>query len=120
MAAIRTGGDPPGRRLVFALLAFVPRRRGTPCRAGPARRSCHHLEVGAELRPGNGTPFALEAQTDQRQLAGGRVDETYIRVKGKWVYLYRAVDSDGATIDFLLSARRDTVAATLAIATLGF
>src|ERR1700737_484202 len=30
-----------------------------------------------------------------------RVDETYIRVKGKWVYLYRAVDSSGATIDFL-------------------
>jgi len=41
----------------------------------------------------------------------GRVDETYIRVKGKWVYLYRAVDSTGATIDFLLSARRDTAAA---------
>ena len=36
---------------------------------------------------------------------------TYIRVKGKWVYLYRAVDSTGATIDFLLSAKRDTVAA---------
>ena len=36
-----------------------------------------------------------------------RVDETYIRVKGKWVYLYRAVDSTGATIDFLLSAKRD-------------
>ena len=31
-----------------------------------------------------------------------RVDETYIRVKGKWVYLYRAVDSTVATIDFLL------------------
>ena len=40
-----------------------------------------------------------------------RVDETYIRVKGKWVYLYRAVDSTGATIDFLLSAKRDEVAA---------
>src|SRR6266446_5959271 len=40
-----------------------------------------------------------------------RVDETYIRVKGKWVYLYRAVDSTGATIDFLLSARRDAPAA---------
>ena len=40
-----------------------------------------------------------------------RVDETYIRVKGKWTYLYRAVDSAGASIDFLLSARRDAAAA---------
>src|ERR1700677_944126 len=40
-----------------------------------------------------------------------RVDETYIRVKGRWTYLYRAVDSRGHTIDFLLSARRDTAAA---------
>ena len=34
-----------------------------------------------------------------------RVDETYIRFRGKWVHLYRAVDSTGATIDFLLSAK---------------
>jgi len=40
-----------------------------------------------------------------------RVDETYIRVKGKRVYLYRSVDSTGATIDFLLSAKRDAAAA---------
>jgi transposase-like protein len=40
-----------------------------------------------------------------------RVDETCIRVRGKWVYLYRAVDSTGATIDFLVSARRDAAAA---------
>src|SRR3954447_10060529 len=40
-----------------------------------------------------------------------RVDETYIRVKGRWTYLYRAVDSRGQTIDFLLSARRDASAA---------
>jgi transposase-like protein len=39
------------------------------------------------------------------------VDETYLRVAGKWTYLYRAVDSTGATIDFLLSARRDAAAA---------
>jgi transposase-like protein len=35
------------------------------------------------------------------------VDETYVRVKGRWCYLYRAIDSTGATIDFLLSALRD-------------
>ena len=40
-----------------------------------------------------------------------RVDETYIRVNGRWCYLYRAVDSTGATIDFLLSALRDAAAA---------
>ena len=40
-----------------------------------------------------------------------RVDETYVRVKGRWTYLYRAVDSRGQTIDFLLSARRDAAAA---------
>jgi transposase, IS6 family len=40
-----------------------------------------------------------------------RVDETYVRVKGRWRYLYRAIDSAGATIDFLLSAKRDADAA---------
>src|SRR3954447_26896578 len=40
-----------------------------------------------------------------------RCDETYLRVAGKWTYLYRAVDSTGATIDFLLSATRDAAAA---------
>jgi transposase, IS6 family len=40
-----------------------------------------------------------------------RVDETYVRVKGQWTYLYRAVDSAGATIDFLLAAKRDAAAA---------
>src|ERR1700694_5422594 len=40
-----------------------------------------------------------------------RVDETYIRIKGKWRYLYRAVDSTGATLDFLLSAKQDAAAA---------
>ena len=42
-----------------------------------------------------------------------RVDETYIKVKGKDRYLYRAVDSTGQTIDFLLTAKRDTEAAKL-------
>src|SRR3954467_4273615 len=40
-----------------------------------------------------------------------RTDETYIKVKGKDRYLYRAVDSTGQTIDFLLTARRDAEAA---------
>jgi len=40
-----------------------------------------------------------------------RVDETYVRVAGNWVYLYRAVDSTGDTIEFMLSPNRDLVAA---------
>ena len=40
-----------------------------------------------------------------------RVDETYIKVRGQWVYLYRAVDKEGCTVDFLLSRRRDIAAA---------
>ena len=40
-----------------------------------------------------------------------RMDETYIKVKGVWKYLYRAVDKQGKTVDFLLTAKRDTTAA---------
>jgi IS6 family transposase len=40
-----------------------------------------------------------------------RVDETYIRVRGQWRYLYRAIDKHGTPVDFLLSARRDLEAA---------
>jgi IS6 family transposase len=40
-----------------------------------------------------------------------RVDETYIKIKDEWKYLYRAVDSKGNTLDFMLSAKRDGKAA---------
>ena len=40
-----------------------------------------------------------------------RVDETYVKVKGQWTYLYRAVDKDGDTIDFYLSSTRNAKAA---------
>jgi transposase-like protein len=40
-----------------------------------------------------------------------RLDETYVKIKGKWKYLYRAVDKQGNTVDFLLTARRDKKAA---------
>ena len=40
-----------------------------------------------------------------------RVDETYIKVRGRWVYLYRAVDKAGNTVDFRLSDRRNVAAA---------
>jgi len=43
--------------------------------------------------------------------ASWRLDETYVKVKGVWKYLYRAVDKAGATVDFLLTAKRDRKAA---------
>ncbi len=39
------------------------------------------------------------------------MDETDIKIKGQWRYLYRAVDSDGNTVEFLLAAHRDKKAA---------
>ena len=56
----------------------------------------------------------LEAAFHARKRPGWlswRMDETYIKVKGQWRYLYRAVDKYGATIDFLLTEQRDKEAA---------
>ena len=52
------------------------------------------------------------ARNHKRPVSGSwRMDETYIKVKGVWKYLYRAVDKQGKTVDFLLTAKRDMAAA---------
>ena len=57
--------------------------------------------------------IAAKAHSQKRNTnRSWRMDETYIKVKGKWVYLYRAVDSHGDTLDFMLSEHRDEDAAT--------
>ena len=56
--------------------------------------------------------IAAQAQKRKKPTASSwRVDETYIKVKGKWTYLYRAVDRNGQTLDFMLSERRNLSAA---------
>ena len=56
--------------------------------------------------------IAAQAQTRKRPTAASwRMDETYIKVKGEWMYHYRAVDRNGKTLDFMLSGRRDKPAA---------
>ena len=57
--------------------------------------------------------IALKAHSKKRKTSSSwRMDETYIKVKGQWVYWYRAVDKQGDTIDFMLSEHRDEEAAT--------
>jgi transposase-like protein len=59
------------------------------------------------------TPLLAEAARPCRHAVGGRwfVDETYVKVAGRWRYVYRAIDQFGQVIDVLVSARRDTTAA---------
>ena len=58
-------------------------------------------------------PLLEKVFRKHKRAVGGswRMDETYIKVKGTWKYLYRAVDKEGKTVDFLLTARRDKAAA---------
>ena len=60
------------------------------------------------------TPLYKEAARSHRRRVGTRwaVDETYIRLAGRWVYAYRAIDEHGQVIDVYLSETRDTAAAT--------
>jgi putative transposase len=58
---------------------------------------------------------AIAVQSHPRKAQTGRswrMDETYVKVKGRWMYLYRAIDKWANTLDFMLSERRDEAAAT--------
>lgn len=58
------------------------------------------------------TPLLIDAARPCRHVPGDRwfVNETYVKVAGRWVYLYRAVDQHGQVIDVLVSQKRDLAA----------
>jgi transposase-like protein len=58
------------------------------------------------------TPLLIEAARPCRHTPGDRwfIDETYVKVSGRWVYLYRAIDQFGQVIDVLVSEKRDLAA----------
>jgi transposase-like protein len=59
------------------------------------------------------SPELLERFNQRKRPVTGRwyIDETYIKVRGRWIYLYRAIDSNGDTVEFWFSERRNLTAA---------
>jgi transposase, IS6 family len=59
------------------------------------------------------TPELIDAARAARHVPGGRwyVDETYVKIAGRWHYLYRAIDQHGQVIDVLVANRRNAAAA---------
>src|SRR5215471_1857699 len=60
----------------------------------------HHLALGAALRAG--VHRRLRGNVKQKS-STWHMDETFVRIAGRWLYLFRAVDSQGQTVDFYLS-----------------
>ena len=83
--------------LVFAVLAQLSRSGGNDARTGTAGRSYHDLPLGATLCPELDNALGL---TSKPRNESWRVDETYIKIKGTWTYLYRAVDCEGTRWSF--------------------
>ena len=96
--------------MVFAILTQLPRPGGDD---GGARLSVDHVTIWRWVQryaPVLNQRIRRELRRPNRSW---RVDETYIKVAGNWAYLYRAVDSAGETIEFMLSPKRDLIAAKM-------
>ncbi len=107
MATNGARADSLRRALVPSVLALVARCRRAAQRARPGGGPHGNLELGPALRSRTGGRLRRHLKPTHKSW---RVDETYVRVKGRWGYLYRAIDSSGATIDFVLSGLRDAAA----------
>ena len=96
-----------------------PSKRATSCQPArldrdvPRPRHCVQPRSGARLGS-QAHPALAEALRRRRRGKAGRswyVDETYVKVQGRWCYLYRAIDTSGALVDVRLSETRDMAAA---------
>jgi transposase, IS6 family len=95
--------------LVRTLLAQLPRSGGTDARRWIQHRSHHDLPASVQCYAAKLEKHCrphLKTTTDS-----WKVDETYSKIKKTWMYLYRAVDPQGNTSEFLLSSTRDAEAA---------
>jgi IS6 family transposase len=104
---------PVGCAVVLPLRGVLPGSRGDADRtwsAGGSHHDSHRWvqKYGPELDKRT----RWYRQTSPLVSDSWRVDETYIRVGGRWCYLYRAVTKHGRTLDFYMSTRRNTQAAT--------
>src|SRR5215471_15229679 len=108
MASFSGSGDPGISQVVFAIPVVVRARCRTACGTRvQVDASCIWRWVQAYGPELNRRCRAHLKPTNKSY----RTDETYIKVNGVDQYLYRAVDSTGQTIDFLLTAKRDAAAA---------
>ena len=103
-----TRRDRAGGPLVSPLRPVLPRRRRTPRRP---RVEVDHVTVYRWVL--RFTPLLAEAARPCRHAVGDRwqVDETYVKVAGRWRHVYRAIDQFGQIIDVFVSSRRDADAA---------
>ena len=69
--------------------------------------SVDHTTIGVGLRPTARKYTAALRGEVKRKSSTWHMDETFVRIAGKWMYLFRAVDSQGQTVDFYLSETRD-------------
>jgi DDE domain len=100
----------PGQRFAGTCATTCPSGTSKSClRSAASRSTSHHLPLGAAVaRPSSSRPPGLAGM---RPVTRWFADETYVKVAGRWAYLYRTVDQHGQVIDVLLSARRDLAAA---------
>jgi transposase, IS6 family len=107
------GRQHPGEVILLCVRLYlrysvVRAHRRTGGRTGRGRRRELHLALGAGLCTGAEQTLSFLSEASQQELSHRR---TCIKVKGEDKYLYRALDSTGQTIDFLLTAKRDMAAA---------